>query len=260
MFKGKTALVTGSTAGIGLGIAEVLAKAGCNVILNGRKKTDDVEGHVERFNKEYGGKTIFLGADLSDVSAIEKLMLEATKEFGGVDILVNNAGIQHVSPLEEFAPEKWDQVIALNLSSCFHTMRLALPYMKEQNWGRIINVASAHGLVGSANKAAYVAAKHGVLGMTKVCALETAETGITANSICPGWVRTELVENQIKQRADNSGRTIEEEAHDLLSEKQPSKQFVTTEQLGEAAKFLVSDAASQMTGTTMTMDGGWTSQ
>ncbi len=260
MLNGKTALVTGSTSGIGLGIAHAFAKAGCNVVLNGLGNADDIAALVDRFNQDYDAKTVFLGADLMNVSEIENLMADAAAEFGGVDILVNNAGIQHVAPMEDFAPEKWDQVIALNLSACFHTTRLALPYMKEKNWGRIINVASAHGLVASVNKAAYVAAKHGVLGMTKVCALETAETGITANSICPGWVRTELVERQIEKRAAESGRTVEEEARDLLTEKQPSKEFVTPAQLGEAALFLASDAASQMTGTSLSMDGGWTAQ
>ncbi|WP_417789811.1 3-hydroxybutyrate dehydrogenase [Terasakiella pusilla] len=260
MLNGKTALVTGSTSGIGLGIAHAFAKVGCNVVLNGLGNADDIAALVDQFNQDYDAKTVFLGADLMNVSEIEKLMADAAAEFGGVDILVNNAGIQHVAPMEDFAPEKWDQVIALNLSACFHTTRLALPYMKEKNWGRIINVASAHGLVASVNKAAYVAAKHGVLGMTKVCALETAETGITANSICPGWVRTELVERQIEKRAAESGRTVEEEARDLLTEKQPSKEFVTPAQLGEAALFLASDAASQMTGTSLSMDGGWTAQ
>lgn len=260
MLNGKTALVTGSTSGIGLGIAHAFAKAGCNVVLNGLGNADDIAALVDQFNQDYDAKTVFLGADLMNVSEIENLMADAAAEFGGVDILVNNAGIQHVAPMEDFAPEKWDQVIALNLSACFHTTRLVLPYMKEKNWGRIINVASAHGLVASVNKAAYVAAKHGVLGMTKVCALETAETGITANSICPGWVRTELVERQIEKRAAESGRTVEEEARDLLTEKQPSKEFVTPAQLGEAALFLASDAASQMTGTSLSMDGGWTAQ
>lgn len=260
MLNGKTALVTGSTSGIGLGIAHAFAKAGCNVVLNGLGNADEIAVLVDQFNQDYDAKTVFLGADLMNVSEIENMMADAAAEFGGVDILVNNAGIQHVAPMEEFAPEKWDQVIALNLSACFHTTRLALPYMKEKNWGRIINVASAHGLVASVNKAAYVAAKHGVLGMTKVCALETAETGITANSICPGWVRTELVEKQIEKRAGESGRTVEEEARELLTEKQPSKEFVTPAQLGEAAIFLASDAASQMTGTSLSMDGGWTAQ
>lgn len=260
MLNGKTALVTGSTSGIGLGIARAFAKAGCNVVLNGLGDADEIKALVDQFNQDYEGKIVFLGADLMQVSEIEKLMSEAAAEFGGVDILVNNAGIQHVAPMEEFATEKWDQVIALNLSAVFHTTRLALPYMKETNWGRIINVASAHGLVASVNKAAYVASKHGVLGMTKVCALETAETGITANSICPGWVRTELVEKQIQKRAAESGSTVEDEARDLLTEKQPSKEFVTPAQLGEAAIFLASDAASQMTGASLSMDGGWTAQ
>jgi 3-hydroxybutyrate dehydrogenase len=260
MLKNKTALITGSTSGIGLGIAKVLAKAGCNVIINGLVSKHENNALLDFFNNHYDGKFFFHGADLTDVSAIEDLMLYAQKVLGGVDILVNNAGIQHVSSIEDFAPQYWDKLISLNLTSNFHTMRLALPKMKQKNWGRIINVASAHGWVGSIGKAGYVAAKHGVMGLTKVCALETAETGITANCICPGWVRTELVEKQIEERAAQSGRSIEEEARILLTEKQPSKEFVTPDQIGEAAKFLASDAAAQMTGATITMDGGWTAQ
>jgi len=197
---------------------------------------------------------------LTKSDQIEEMMNYAKAEIGSVDILVNNAGMQHVSPIEDFDPARWDLLIALNLTANFHTMRMALPDMKAKNWGRIINVASVHGQVASTQKSAYVASKHGVLGLTKVCALETAETGITANSICPGWVRTELVEKQIEMRAEASGKDIEEEARDLLSEKQPSKAFVSPAQLGEAAVFLCSDAASQMTGQTMTLDGGWTAQ
>lgn len=260
MLTTKTALVTGSTSGIGLGIAKVLAKSGCNVILNGLGDASEIETLRANLDDASTGKVLFHGADLTKVDQIEEMMSYAKSEFGSVDILVNNAGIQHVSPLEDFAPERWDLVIALNMSAAFHTMRIALPDMKKNNWGRIINVASVHGQVASVNKAAYVASKHGVLGLTKVCALETAETGITANSICPGWVRTELVEKQIEMRAEQSGRSVEDEARELLTEKQPSKEFVTPEQLGESALFLCSDAASQMTGVTMTMDGGWSAQ
>jgi len=260
MLANKTALVTGSTSGIGLGIAKVLAKAGCNIVLNGLGDQGVIDALCSDLDKASTGKVRFHGADLTKVDQIEDMMSFVAKEFGSVDILVNNAGIQHVSCIEDFDVQRWDLVIALNMTAAFHTMRLSLPDMKKNNWGRIINVASVHGLVGSVNKSAYVASKHGVLGLTKVCALETAQTGITANSICPGWVRTELVENQIVQRAQNSGRSIEDEASDLLREKQPSGEFVTPDQLGEAALFLCSDAASQMTGTTMTLDGGWSAQ
>lgn len=256
MLTGKNAVVTGSTSGIGLGIARSLAKQNADVCVNGRKENETAREIVAELDSLGTGKVRFLAADLSDVASLEAMMEAA----GNVDILVNNAGLQHVSPIEDFPPERWDMVIALNLSAAFHTMRLALPHMKAQNWGRIINVASAHGHVGSLNKSAYVASKHGLVGMTKVAALETAETGITANSLCPGWVRTPLVDAQIEARAEQSGRSIEEEARDLLSEKQPSKQFVTPDQLGEASVFLCSNAASQMTGTTMTFDGGWTAQ
>lgn len=188
------------------------------------------------------------------------MMNFAATNMGGVDILINNAGIQHVAPIEKFPTEKWDAIIAINLSSTFHTMRLAIPAMQNKNWGRIINIASVHGLVGSSQKAAYVAAKHGVIGLTKVTALETAESGITVNSICPGWVRTELVEKQIDLRAGSLGVDTEEAARNLLSEKQPSKQFVTPKQLGETALYLCSENAAQMTGSTLTLDGGWTAQ
>lgn len=260
MLNGKNALVTGSTSGIGLGIAKKLAAQGCNLVLNGLGDMDQIEAVRKELDDNSTGRVVFHGADLTDVSQIEELMTFAKNEIGAIDVLVNNAGIQHVSSIEDFDPKRWDLVLALNLSSAFHTMRLALPHMKEKNWGRIINVASVHGQVGSANKSAYVASKHGVIGLTKVCALETAETGITANCICPGWVRTELVENQIKQRAENAGQEIEEAARELLSEKQPSKTFVTPAQLGDSALYLCSDAASQMTGVNLTLDGGWTAQ
>jgi 3-hydroxybutyrate dehydrogenase len=260
MLTNKTALVTGSTSGIGLGIAKVLAKAGCNLVLNGLGDQGAIDALCSELDKASAGKVVFHGADLTKVDQIEDMMAFAAKKFGSVDILVNNAGIQHVSPIEDFDVQRWDLVIALNMTAAFHTMRLALGDMKKNNWGRIINVASVHGQVASVNKSAYVASKHGVLGLTKVCALETAKTDITANSICPGWVRTELVEKQIEQRAKDSGCSIEEAASDLLREKQPSGEFVTPNQLGEAALFLCSDAASQMTGTTITMDGGWTAQ
>ena len=260
MLAGKNALVTGSTSGIGLGIAKALAAQGCNVVLNGLGDADQIEATRKELDDTSEGNILFHGADLTKSDQIEEMMNYAKSEIGSIDILVNNAGMQHVSPIENFDPARWDLLIALNLTANFHTMRMALPDMKEKNWGRIINVASVHGQVASTQKSAYVASKHGVLGLTKVCALETAETGITANSICPGWVRTELVEKQIEMRAEASGKDIEEEARELLSEKQPSKAFVSPAQLGEAAVFLCSDAASQMTGQTMTLDGGWTAQ
>mgnify|MGYP001370629236 CR=1 FL=1 len=260
MLSGKTAVVTGSTSGIGLGIAQELAKQNCNVLINGRKATEKTDKICADLDKLGSGKVVFGAADLSKLDEIEAMMALAAEKLGTVDIVVNNAGMQFVSPIDEFPAEKWDLLLALNLTAPFHTTRLALPGMKKNNWGRIINVSSVHGQVASVNKSAYVASKHGLIGMTKVCALETAQTGITANSVCPGWVRTPLVEEQIEQRAAKSGKSIEEEATSLLLEKQPSGQFVTPEQLGQTCVFLCSDAASQMTGTTLTLDGGWTSQ
>jgi len=258
MLTGKIAVVTGSTSGIGLGIAQAFAEQNADVVVNARTQTAETDALVEQLNGLGTGRVIFAAADLLQQTEIEAMMAKVKSDLGPVDILVNNAGMQHVAPIEDFAPDKWDMVLSLNLNAAFHTMRLALPDMKEKDWGRIINVASAHGQVASVNKSAYVASKHGLIGLTKVCALETAESGITANSICPGWVRTPLVEDQIVARAEKSGRSIDEEARDLLSEKQPSKQFATPDQLGAAAVFLCSDAASQMTGSTLTMDGGWT--
>jgi len=258
MLTGKVAVVTGSTSGIGLGIAQAFAQQNAHVVMNARIATEETDRLLEQLDGLGNGRVLFGVADLLKADEIEAMMAKVKADLGPVDILVNNAGMQHVAPIEAFAPDKWDMVLSLNLNAAFHTMRLALPDMKEKNWGRIINVASAHGQVASVNKSAYVASKHGLIGLTKVCALETAESGITANSICPGWVRTPLVEEQIVARAEKSGRSVEEEARDLLSEKQPSKQFATPDQLGAAAVFLCSDAASQMTGSTLTMDGGWT--
>ncbi|WP_135080198.1 3-hydroxybutyrate dehydrogenase [Terasakiella sp. SH-1] len=260
MLSGKTAVVTGSTSGIGLGIATSLAEQNCNVVVNGRKQNEKSDEICAILDKLGSGQVLFQAADLSKQDEIEHMMAETKAKIGPVDIVVNNAGMQHVSPIEDFDPVKWNLLLSLNLTAAFHVMRLALPDMKVRNWGRVINVSSVHGQVASINKSAYVASKHGLIGLTKVCALETAETGITANTICPGWVRTPLVEDQIVMRAEKSGRTIEEEARDLLSEKQPSKEFVTPQQLGETAVYLCSDAASQMTGTTLTLDGGWTAQ
>lgn len=252
---GKTALVTGSTSGIGLGIAQVLAKAGAQIILNGFGDVDAAKDAVAQSGNVPG----YHGADLSDVAQIEKMMRYAENEFGGVDILVNNAGIQFVSPVETFPVDKWNAVIAVNLSSVFHTSRLALPYMRECNWGRIINIASVHGLVASKEKSAYVAAKHGVAGLTKTIALETAQTGVTCNALCPGWVLTPLVQHQIDKRIAG-GAEPEAARDDLLSEKQPSREFVTPEQLGELALFLCSEGAAQVRGVTWNMDGGWVAQ
>jgi len=258
MLTGKIAVVTGSTSGIGLGIARALAEQNASVVLNGRKATDQSAALCEELAALGAGEVRFCAADLSRADEIEAMMAEVKDSFGPTDILVNNAGMQHVAPIEDFPPEKWDLVLSLNLTAAYHTMRLALPDMKVKNWGRVINVASAHGHVASVNKSAYVASKHGLIGLTKVCALETAQTGITANSLCPGWVRTPLVEDQIAARAEKSGQSIEEEVRALLSEKQPSATFVTPQQLGASAVYLCSDAASQMTGSTLTLDGGWT--
>ncbi|GLK89711.1 3-hydroxybutyrate dehydrogenase [Pseudomonas turukhanskensis] len=249
---GKTALVTGSTSGIGLGIALVLAKAGANLLLNG---FGDAQAAIDQV-AALGGKVRHHPADMSKVAEIEALMAYAEHEFGGIDILVNNAGIQYVAPVEEFPVERWDAIIAINLTSAFHTTRLALPGMRTRNWGRIINIASAHGLAASAGKSAYVAAKHGLVGLTKSVALETATIGVTCNAICPGWVLTPLVQKQIDDRALASG-DAQQARHDLLAEKQPSLDFVTPEQLGELALFLCSDAAVQVRGAAWNMDGGW---
>ncbi|WP_027910872.1 3-hydroxybutyrate dehydrogenase [Pseudomonas sp. URMO17WK12:I4] len=253
--KGKTALVTGSTSGIGLGIAQVLAEAGADLLLNG---FGDAGAAIEVVAAS-GGKVLHHPADMSDPEQIEAMIAHAEREFGAIDILVNNAGIQHVSPVEDFAPERWDAIIAINLSSAFHTTRLALPGMRQRNWGRIINIASAHGLAASAGKSAYVAAKHGLVGLSKSVALETATTGITCNAICPGWVLTPLVQAQIDARAAESGDS-EGERRNLLAEKQPSLEFVTPRQLGELALFLCSDAAAQVRGAAWNMDGGWLAQ
>ena len=256
MLKGKTALVTGSTSGIGLGIALSLAQQGANVVLNGF-------GAFEAARDEVGatGVTVgYHGADMSDPAQVAEMMDYAKKDFDGVDILVNNAGIQHVANVEDFPVEKWDAILAINLSSAFHTTRLAIPGMKARNWGRVINVASAHGLVASAQKSAYVASKHGIVGFTKAVALETATTGITVNAICPGWVLTPLVQKQIDDRAAREGLTVEEASKDLLGEKQPSLQFVTPEQLGGLAVFLCSPVADNIRGAAWNVDGGWLAQ
>ena len=257
MLQGKTALVTGSTSGIGLGVALSLARQGANLILNG---FGDAEGPQAAVRAAGAPKVGYHGADMSKPAEIEAMMAWAQAEFGGVDILVNNAGIQHVAAVEDFPAAKWDAIIAINLSSAFHTTRLAIPAMRAKNWGRVINIASAHGLVASANKSAYVAAKHGIVGFTKSVALETATTGITVNAICPGWVLTPLVQKQIDDRAAREGIAVAAAEKDLLGEKQPSLQFTTPEQLGELAVFLCSAAAANVKGQAWAMDGGWTAQ
>ena len=256
MLNGKTALVTGSTSGIGLGIALCLARQGANVVLNGFGEFEAAKAQVAALGTRVG----YHGADMSKPAEIAELMACAARDFGGVDILVNNAGIQHVAKVEDFPVEKWDAIIAINLSSAFHTTRLALPGMRSKNWGRIINIASAHGLVASPQKSAYVAAKHGLIGFTKSTALEVATTGITSNAICPGWVLTPLVQKQIDDRAAREGITVDKAKLDLLSEKQPSLEFVTPEQLGELTVFLCSPAANNVRGVAWAVDGGWTAQ
>ncbi len=256
MLKGKTALVTGSTSGIGLGVALALARQGANIVLNGFGDVEGPRAQVAALGVQVG----YHGADMSKPAEIEAMMAYAAETFGGVDILVNNAGIQHVAAVQSFPVERWDAIIAINLSSAFHTTRLALPGMQARNWGRIINIASVHGLVASAQKSAYVAAKHGVIGLTKATALENATTGVTCNAICPGWVLTPLVQKQVDARAAADGVDNAEATRRLLGEKQPSMQFTTPDELGELAVFLCSAAANNVRGVAWSVDGGWTAQ
>ena len=260
MLKGKTALVTGSTSGIGLGIALALARQGANIVLNGFGDVDGPKAEVQEAGKAHDIKIGYHGADMSKAEQIADMMKYAAAEFGRVDILVNNAGIQHVAPIQDFPIEKWDSIIAINLSSAFHTTRLALPAMQQANWGRIINVASVHGLVGSAQKSAYVAAKHGIVGLTKVTALENATTGVTCNAICPGWVLTPLVQKQVDAKAAAQNISNDEATKQLLGEKEPSLQFTTPEELGELAVFFCSAAGNNVRGVAWNMDGGWAAQ
>ncbi len=258
MLKGKNALVTGSTSGIGLGIAEGLAAQGVNLVLNGFGDAKEIETLRANLAAKYGVKVLYDGADMSKADQIEAMMHKAEKDLGGIDILVNNAGIQHVAPVDEFPVNKWDAIIAINMSSTFHTTRCALAYMKKQGWGRIINIASAHALVASPFKSAYVTAKHGVMGFTKTVALEVAEKGITVNAICPGYVLTPLVEKQIPDTAKARGITEEQVKRDVLLAAQPTKKFVTVEELAGTAVFLCSDSAASITGTNISVEGGWT--
>jgi 3-hydroxybutyrate dehydrogenase len=260
MLKGKTALVTGSTSGIGLAIARALAKEGANLVINGFGDKAAIEKERWGLEKDFGIKALYSPADMSKPAEIAEMVATAEKNFGSLDVLVNNAGIQHVANVEDFPIEKWDAVIAINLSSSFHTIRAAVPGMKKRKWGRVINIASAHGLVASVQKVAYVSAKHGLVGMTKVVALETANDGITCNAICPGWVLTPLVQKQIDDRAKASGKPVRDEEIALLSEKQPMHKFSTPEGIGALSVFLCSDGAATITGSAYSIDGGWTAQ
>ena len=257
---GRNAIVTGSTSGIGAGLADALAAAGAAVTLNGFGDADEIERARAAMAERHGVPVRYSGADMSDAAQVRGMVEEAEAALGPVHILVNNAGIQHTAPIEAFPIDRWDAIIAINLSAVFHATAAALPGMRRAGFGRVVNVASVHGLVASAEKAAYVTAKHGVVGLTKVTALETAREPITCNAICPGWVLTPLVERQIKDRAAQSGRDFDGEAELLLAEKQPSRRFVTPAQLGAMLVFLCSDATSELTGQALPMDGGWTAQ
>lgn len=258
--KGKAAIVTGSTSGIGLGMARALAAQGCNIMLNGFGDANEIEKIRSMMENENSVQVAYNGADMTQPDEIELLVKDAHKRWGKLDIIVNNAGIQYVSPIEEFPAEKWDTIIAINLSSAFHMIKHALPFMKEQGWGRVINLASAHALVASPYKSAYVAAKHGIAGLTKTAAIEVAQNGITINAICPGYVKTPLVENQIADTAKARGITEEDVVNNVMLAAQPTKQFTTIEQIGDLAVFLCSDSAANITGAMLPVDGGWTAQ
>jgi len=260
MLNGKAAVVTGSTSGIGLGIARELAGAGADVMLNGFGDAGAIEQLRADLAKEFGVQVAYSGADMSKPAEVAGMVEQAAAAFGKLDILVNNAGIQHTARVQDFPLDRWDAIIAINLTAAFVATRAALPGMLARGWGRIINVASTHGLVASAEKSAYVASKHGVVGLTKVVALETATTGVTCNAICPGWVLTPLVQKQIDARSAAQGMSVDQAKFELLAEKQPSHEFVTPDQLGALAVFLCSDAASQLRGQALAMDGGWTAQ
>ncbi len=260
MLKGKTALVTGSTSGIGLATARALAADGANIMLNGFGDKDVIEKERSGLEKEFGIKALYSPADMTKPAEIAAMIAATEKAFGALDVLVNNAGIQHVANIEDFPAEKWDAIIAINLSSAFHTIHAAIPGMKQRKWGRIINIASAHGLVASAQKVAYVAAKHGIVGLTKVVAIEAANGGVTCNAICPGWVLTPLVQKQIDDRAKASGKPVRDEEIKLLSEKQPMHSFTKPEGIGALAVFLCSEGAATITGSAYSIDGGWVAQ
>ena len=260
MLKGKVAIITGSTSGIGLGIAKVLAGQGADIVLNGFGDTAEIEAIRTGIARAHGVRALYDGADMSKGDAVRGLVALTVRTLGRLDILVSNAGIQFTAPVEEFPAAKWDAILAINLSAAFHGIAAAVPQMKQQGWGRIVNIASTHGLVASAHKAAYVAAKHGLVGLTKVVGLETAGTGVTVNAICPGWVRTPLVEAQIAALATQRKISQQDAAIELLGEKQPSRSFVTPEQLGGTVAFLCSPVADQITGTTIAVDGAWTAQ
>ena len=257
--KDKVAIVTGSTSGIGLGIAQAFAAAGSNLVINGFGEADAIESTRQRL-AACGVQVVHHAADVSKPGEVAALVHTATRTFGKVDILVNNAGIQHVAAVQAFPADQWDRIIAINLSAAFHATKAVLPEMLERNWGRVINIASVHGLVASPFKAAYVAAKHGIVGLTKVVALETAQTGVTCNAICPGWVLTPLVDTQIRDRAATQGATYEAAKLELLAEKQPSREFTTTAEIAGLAMFMCSESAAQMRGQAVALDGGWTAQ
>ena len=260
MLKGKTALVTGSTSGIGAGIAEVLAGEGCNIVLNGMGDAAAIATQRERLSRKFGVEVVYDGADMSEPAAIEGMVGEAIRDFDGIDILINNAGIQHVAPIEEFPVETWHAIVAINLVAAFHTIRLVLPRMKERGWGRIINIASAHALVASPFKSAYVAAKHGIAGLTKTVALEAAESGVTVNAVCPGYVLTPLVGKQIPDTAKARGISEAAVVRDVLLAAQPTKRFVEVDEVAALCAFLASEQARSITGTILPIDGGWTAQ
>ena len=260
MLKGKVAIVTGSTSGIGFGIAKELAKLGADLVLNGLGDAGEIEAIRSGIERDHGVRVIYDGADMSKEQAVRGLIARTVEKFGRLDILVNNAGIQFTAPVEDFPVDKWTAILDINLSAAFHGIAAAVPQMKKQRWGRIVNIASTHGLVASTHKAAYVAAKHGLVGLTKVVGLETAGSGVTCNTVCPGWVRTPLVEKQISDIAAQKHISHKEAAEEILAEKQPSLDFVSPSQLGGTVAFLCSAAADQITGTAISVDGGWTAQ